>query len=145
MAIGQGDVAVTPLELNDYISTIANGGNLCKTHINLGSKEDCKKINVEKKNLDLVKEGMIGVCATGGTGYTFFDFKSDSLSPVACKTGTAQIGASEDTHAWFTLFAPANLPQIVLTVVVEKGGEGSRVGGPIARSIMDYWNLRNNP
>lgn len=145
MAIGQGDVAVTPIELNNYISAIANGGSLCTTHIAMNSKSECKTISVEKNNLELIKEGMIGVCATGGTGYTFFDYKSPTLSPVACKTGTAQIGASEDTHAWFTLFAPANVPQIVLTVIVEKGGEGSKVGGPIARKIMDYWNLRNNP
>lgn len=145
MAIGQGDVSVTPLEINSFISAIANNGKLCKTHIRMNVKEECKDIRIDKKNLELVKEGMVGVCSTGGTGYTFFDFKSDALNPVACKTGTAQIGASEDTHAWFTLFAPSDLPQIVMTVVVEKGGEGSKVGGPIARKLMDYWNLRNNP
>jgi len=145
MAIGQGDVSVTPVEVNNFISTIANGGYLCKDHIGMDVKEDCKSINVEKNNLELVKQGMIGVCAAGGTGYTFFDFKSDILNPVACKTGTAQTSGTEETHAWFTLFAPAEMPQIVMTAIVEKGGEGSKVGGPIARSIMDYWNLRNNP
>lgn len=145
MAIGQGDVSVTPLEVNSFISAIANNGKLCNTHIGMNVKEECRDLKIDKQNIELVKEGMVGVCATGGTGYTFFDFKSDNLSPVACKTGTAQTSGTEDTHAWFTLFAPVDLPQIVVTVIVERAGEGSKVAGPIARKIMDYWNLRNNP
>ena len=45
----------------------------------------------------------------------------------------------ETTHAWFSAFAPIESPEIVVTVLVEEGGEGSGVAGPIAREIFDYW------
>ncbi len=83
---------------------------------------------------------MSGACEQGGTGYTFFDF----MPKLACKTGTAETSQDGKTHAWFTLFAPVDegKPEIVMTVVVEHGGEGSTVAGPIARTIMDFWKSR---
>ncbi|MEK7550763.1 MAG: penicillin-binding transpeptidase domain-containing protein [Patescibacteria group bacterium] len=146
LSIGQGDVALTPLGVNVMTATIANGGKFCKPYINEKLKtknEKCKESEIKKDNLDLVKEGMRQVClpaqtgTTGGTGFTFFDYKES----VFCKTGTAEVGTDDDTHAWFTLFNA----DLALTVLVEKGGEGSKVAGPIARSIMDYEYLRKNP
>ncbi|MBN1168482.1 penicillin-binding protein 2, partial [Candidatus Woesebacteria bacterium] len=55
------------------------------------------------------------------------------------KTGTAETGGENDPHAWFTFFAPVEEPEIVVTVLVENGGEGSKVAGPIAREIYDTW------
>ena len=148
MSIGQGDVAVTPLGINTYISTIAADGKLCKPHF--AGEAECEQLNLEKENLELIKKGMTGVCSQGGTGYTFFDFaaKHDGIE-AACKTGTAE-SSTDDTepHAWFTFFLPAGTsgpPGIVATILVEKGGEGSKVAGPIARQIADVWVLKNNP
>ena len=148
MSIGQGDVAVTPLGINTYISAIAADGKLCKPHF--AGEAECEQLNLEKENLELIKKGMTGVCSQGGTGYTFFDFaaKHDGIE-VACKTGTAE-SSTDDTepHAWFTFFLPAGAggpPGIVATILVEKGGEGSKVAGPIARQIADVWVLKNNP
>lgn len=139
ISIGQGDMAVTPISLNAMISAIASGGYLCTPQIRLTNNPECQKLDVKKEYLDLVKQGMIGVCRTGGTGYTFFDFNPDSLSgQVACKTGTAETSQDGKTHAWFTAFAPADNPQIVVTVLFEQGGEGSIVAGPVARKIFDY-------
>ncbi|MBI1919318.1 hypothetical protein HYS29_01915, partial [Candidatus Microgenomates bacterium] len=60
--------------------------------------------------------------------------------PVACKTGTAEFGDSKNrTHAWFTVFAPIEDPQITVTVLVEAGGEGSNVAAPIAKKILEEW------
>lgn len=60
--------------------------------------------------------------------------------PVACKTGTAEFGdPSNKTHAWFTAFAPIHNPQISVTVLVEGGGEGSSVAGPIAKKLFEKW------
>ena len=134
LSIGQGDIAVTPLALNQTISAIATG-SYCKPH--LVGEEKCEKLNFKEDNLDLIKEGMRQACATGGTGYTFFDYPD----PVSCKTGTAEVGTDGDTHAWFTLFGN----DLTLTVLVEKGGEGSRVAGPIAREIMNFVRLLKNP
>ncbi len=134
LAIGQGDIALTPIGLNQSISGIATG-NLCRPNF-VGEKK-CKSLNLKKENLELVKEGMKKVCLDGGTGYTFFNYPEG----VFCKTGTAEVGLDGDTHAWFTLFSD----DIVLTVLVERGGEGSKVAGPVAREIMDYVYLRKNP
>jgi penicillin-binding protein 2 len=136
VSIGQGDLAVTPISLNAMISSIASGGYLCSPKINLAEKPNCQKLDIKKEYLDLVKQGMVGVCSPGGTGYTFFDFKV----PIACKTGTAETSQDGKTHAWFTAFAPADNPEIVVTVLFEQGGEGSEVAGPVARKIFDYWN-----
>jgi penicillin-binding protein 2 len=138
MAIGQGDLAVTPIELNTMISAIANKGKLCNPR--LVGEPVCKDLGIGMDSIGLVKEGMVAACSPGGTGFTFFDFKEKKGVVVACKTGTAETNDVDNTtHAWFTAFAPADNPEIVLTVMVEKGGEGSKVAGPIARTIMDYW------
>ncbi|MEK7061401.1 MAG: penicillin-binding transpeptidase domain-containing protein [Patescibacteria group bacterium] len=137
-AIGQGDIAVSPIEVNRAIEIIGNGGEICQPKI-VGSPK-CKNLNFKNENLDLVRNGMEGVCNEGGTGYTFFDWNSDKK--VACKTGTAETNTDSKTHAWFTLFYPSDFPEITLTVLVEGGGEGSKVAGPIARKIMDYWRWR---
>lgn len=139
MSIGQGDVAVTPLEINMYIAAIAKEGSLCKPHFSFG-QESCRELDVEKEDLEQVVEGMKEACAAGGTGYTFFDFAaSHGGRDVACKTGTAESSTDDqEPHAWFTLFAPAEKPEIVATILIEHGGQGSQVAGPIARRIMDY-------
>lgn len=111
---------------------------------------------------------MKAACSTGGTGWPFFDFgipknaganlnlpagKAGSPVPIAgnsanlvkiqtgCKTGTAESHAkSGEPHAWFTVFAPYEAPEIAITVLVEEGGQGSDVAAPIARKILeDYF------
>ncbi len=136
MSIGQGDLAVTPLAINTAISLIANGGKICKPKI-VGQTE-CTDIGVDINNTELIIRGMKAACSSGGTGYTFFDFEEKSGVNVACKTGTAE-NEGKEPHAWFTVFAPAYDPQIVATILIENGGEGSKVAGPIAREIFNYW------
>lgn len=145
MSIGQGDVSVTPIEINKYISAIATNGRLCDPHFLIESKSKCKEIGLSEKNYKLVTQGMKMACKDGGTGYTFFDFYKKYGADIACKTGTAEVGENDKTHAWFTLFYPIEKPEIVLTVLIEEGGEGSKVAGPIARKIMDKWMLIQNP
>ncbi|HET7099139.1 MAG TPA: penicillin-binding transpeptidase domain-containing protein [Patescibacteria group bacterium] len=139
MAIGQGDVSVTPIEINTYIASIANEGILCTPHL-LQKDSKCRQIEVKRENLDLVKEGMKEACSTGGTAYTFFDFaQTHGGIQVACKTGTAEVGTDGTPHAWFTLMAPMDKPEIITTILIERGGQGSQVAGPIARKIMDFY------
>lgn len=133
-SIGQGDLAVTPIEINHYIAAIANNGKICIPQI-VQKDGKCENLKIEKKNLDLIKEGMTKACSSGGTGYTFFDFTPQ----VACKTGTAETNEDGKTHAWFVFFAPNDFPEIVTTVLVEGGGEGSKVAGPIAREVANFW------
>jgi penicillin-binding protein 2 len=137
MSIGQGDIAVTPLAINTAIFTIASGGEFCSP--SLVKKPECRRLAIDKGSVSLVKEGMVGACSSGGTGVPFFDFEEKSGVAIACKTGTAETEEEDITHAWFTAFGPADFPEIVVTVLIERGGEGSRVAGPIAREIFDYW------
>jgi penicillin-binding protein 2 len=140
MSIGQGDVALTPMEVNNFIAAIAADGRICEPRFFSGNPSKCRTIEVKKENLEYVVSGMRDACTEGGTAYTFFDFtKTHGGNEIACKTGTAEVGTDGEPHAWFTAFGPMSNPQIVTTVLVEKGGQGSQVAGPVVRSIMDYY------
>ncbi|KKQ95483.1 MAG: Penicillin-binding protein 2 [Candidatus Woesebacteria bacterium GW2011_GWB1_43_14] len=137
MSIGQGDLAITPIEANVMTMVIANGGALCQPFF-VGDHSECRNLDISEDSIQMVKEGMIAACSIGGTAYPFFGF----YPQVACKTGTAETFNEEKTHAWFIAFAPEDFPEIVVTVLVEEGGEGSKVAAPIAYEIFDYWFTR---
>lgn len=157
MSIGQGYIGVTPLQTLMVTSAFANNGTVCKPQLLKDGPTDCKKLPISQKNIDLIREGMKEACSTGGTGWPLFDFKVvDKIIPpvdktstigakiiykpiqTACKTGTAESTqiATGAPHAWITVFAPFDNPEIALTVLVEEGGQGSDVGGPIAKEIL---------
>lgn len=163
-AIGQGDILTTPLQVNTWTNVIANNGQLCKPNLSQTLKASCRQLPIKKENIEIVKEGMQRACREGGTGWPLFNFSVDNnklkidnsnfleapvsttsaikkvLVTTACKTGTSEYGDPKNrTHAWFTIFAPANDPQISVTVLVEAGGEGSSVAGPIARDLLKTW------
>jgi penicillin-binding protein 2 len=147
MSIGQGDVAITPLAINAAISAIARNGVYCQPHLAIEERlgnDKCVELEINKKSIDLVKKGMIGACSPEGTSVAFFDFSKIYGIDVACKTGTAETEEKDKTHAWFVVFAPVDFPEIVVTVLVEKGGEGSKIAAPIAREIFDYWFENGN-
>lgn len=147
MAIGQGFVLVTPLQLANMTSVIASNGTLFRPQIIMAQEDESGKVIkdyptqkiaeglVSPQDLAVIKEGMRQACAQGGTGWPMFTF---TKATVACKTGTAEFG-NLNPHAWFTVFAPVDNPNIVLTVLIEHGGEGSSVAGPVARQVMDWW------
>jgi penicillin-binding protein 2 len=148
-----------------FTQVFANGGKLYKPHLILGDNKILKKDFVDPKYINLVKKGMEESCETGGVAWPFFNFKvknpklviddknyfKDASSgasmvhvKIACKTGTAEIGDAETKpHSWITVFAPSVDPEIVVTVLVENGGEGSSVAGPVARDILrDYFERK---
>jgi len=149
--IGQGFLLTTPLQVNGWTQAVANGGLIYKPHV-LFSKTVFKTQKfLSEDTVSLIKQGMVEACSTGGVAWPLFDFKvpvsaqasagkvGKSVS-LACKTGTAQHGG-EDTmpHAWITLFAPSDNPQIIVTVLSEDSGEGSNVAAPIAKQILEEW------
>ncbi|MBI3914777.1 MAG: penicillin-binding protein 2 [Chloroflexi bacterium] len=148
MAIGQGYVLATPLQVAQYTEVVANGGKLWKPQLALAvtdangalvrkiDPELIREIPVDASALAIVREGM-RLAATRGTA------ERVNLADVnvAAKTGTAEyygpkINGHLPTHAWFTAFAPYENPQIVVTVFVAGGGEGSEVAGPVAADIL---------
>ena len=159
MGIGQGDILVTPVQVNVMTNILASGGKKCglrMANTMLGREIECPRIEISTGTLEIVREGMIGACSEGGTSFVFFDWNAAALREleratyarslvgkalpiVACKTGTAEYVAPDGktkTHAWLTAFAPADMPEISVTVVVEGGGEGSNVAAPVVRKIM---------
>lgn len=139
LAIGQGDVAVTPVQINLMIGAIGTG-RLCRPVVSYQSsvisKQDCEDLNISQKTLELVRQGMTEACSPGGTAFPLFGFEPQ----VACKTGTAQHGGKETLpHAWFTVLAPATDPEIAVTVLLEAAGEGSYEAAPVAKGILEYW------
>jgi penicillin-binding protein 2 len=98
-----------------------------------------RDLKLKKETLDLIWKGMREACQTGGTGWPLFDFPI----PVACKTGTAEFETLDKTHAWFTAFAPADKPEIAVTVLIENGGQGSDVAAPVAKKVMEkYFGMK---
>lgn len=150
VAIGQGYLLTTPLQVNSWTNVIASGGKLCKPTIEK-KQHACKDLGIKKETIDVITEGMKRACAPGGTGWPLFNFKVKSKTsqeqnesvPVACKTGTAEFGDPDDkTHAWFTAFAPIEDPEISVTVLVEGAGEGSDKAAPVAKKIFEEWFSR---
>jgi penicillin-binding protein 2 len=148
-AIGQLYNEFTPLQLANYISTLANGGKRYKPHlIKRVLKYDGSIVNeispeyeqlpVKPENLEAVKEGMIKVThSVDGTASEAF--KNFPVT-VAGKTGTAETGyeKSRSSNALFVCYAPAEKPEIAIAVVIEKGVWGSYTA-PVARDILEEY------
>jgi len=148
-AIGQADLLTTPLQITMMTSVIANDGKLCKPQVKLetgNSKlaiDNCQDLKLKPETLRLIKEGMKEACSPGGTAFPLFDFKPQ----VGCKTGTAEFGdPAGRTHAWLTAFvapgealAKSGKEPIVVTALVEAGGEGSYVAAPIVKKVMESY------
>lgn len=147
MAVGQGDILATPLQVLNFTAAMANGGKLIKPHlvkqVEDSSKNVIKRFDPEiirenlvaEDNLNLIRRGMREVTKSGTA-------RSLASLPftTAGKTGTAQYGPNNSKeHAWFTVFAPFENPEIALVVLVEGGGEGSEVAVPIAKRILEYY------
>jgi len=148
LAIGQGDLLVTPMQVNGYLTAIANGGKLFAPRLAVGVvhpngvKEPfppklIREVAIDAGNLAIVRAGMRETVAAGSA-------KSLNALPVAVagKTGTAQWNSAKANHAWFIGFAPYENPDFAITVLVEEGGEGSSIAVPIARDIMQWWFTR---
>ncbi|HKZ34602.1 MAG TPA: penicillin-binding transpeptidase domain-containing protein, partial [Patescibacteria group bacterium] len=152
MAIGQGDVLATPLQINMMTTVVANNGTLYAPQNvwKVRSPEGVESVFTTRETtrnvasvdtLRVIQEGMRMAAQPGGTAYPFFTFPIE----VAGKTGTAEFGDPKNrTHAWFTAYAPYKNPEVAVTVLVEGqygGGEGASVAAPIAKEIMQYYFL----
>lgn len=135
VGIGQGDVLATPLQVAVITAYIANGGKLIPPRVvSPGGNASSPLPKVFKdEHIALLKQGMKQACQLGGTGWPLFDF----AVPTGCKTGTAEFGKTP--HAWFTVFAPYDDPKIVVTILIEEGGEGASVAAPVARKVLEWW------
>lgn len=142
LAIGQGELEATPLQLANIECTIANHGFYYKPHLirGIGDKEIIKqeyliknRVGIDSQYFEPVINGMQAVVDRGtAAGSKISDI-------VMCgKTGTAQNPHGED-HSVFVAFAPRENPKIAIAVVVENSGEGSKWAAPIASFIVEKY------
>ncbi len=146
VAIGQGDLITTPLQVAAYTSYFANGRTLYQPHlvkdVKAPSGELIRDVSGEILAKDIfspdvtqvIREGMRQT-VTSGSARSLFELPVTA----AGKTGTAQWSSKKDPHAWFTGFAPYEKPELVITVLVEEGKEGSVAATPIARELLHWY------
>lgn len=146
VSIGQGDVLVTPLQIASMTATIANFGTIyvpsvvegtidaVSKEVRMFEPQVLRKVNVSREHLDTVRWGMRDCVLVGSC-------RQLSALPFEAsgKTGTAQWNSNKENHAWFTSFAPFDNPEIVVTILIEEGVEGSGISAPIAYQFYDWW------
>ncbi len=142
LAIGQGEVLVTPLQMAQFVSVMANRGTLIKPHLGLKlvdpitgiqdviSPKTVTVTDVKLSVMDVILEGM-RQAVDGGTGARAAIYGI----PSAGKTGTAQNPHGKD-HAWYIGFAPFEESEIAICVIVENGGSGGGISAPIAGQYL---------
>jgi len=150
MSIGQGMLLVTPMQVARFMAAIANGGVLWRPRLvqRIERPErgvvyaDTGEVNghvaLSPAVWEFLRQSLWGVVNDGGTGGGARILGLD----VAGKTGTAQMIAKSKSslgqdHAWFAAYAPARDPEVVVVVLVERGGKGGQVAAPIARQILN--------
>jgi penicillin-binding protein 2 len=157
VSIGQGAVALTPVSMAVYISTLANGGTRLTPHL-LKAVDDGtgwkdvpppaprSTVQLKPETIQAIRDGLWMVVNASGTGGKARIAGRD----VSGKTGTAQVISLEGGKAakgrsnrdlrdngWFVFFAPRDHPQIAGVVFVEHGGHGGTTAAPIARHVLE--------
>ncbi len=143
MAIGQGDLLVTPLQVAAFTSVFANFGTLFEPHVARGYGETYSEVSIKddyilqkfsSANIEIIRKAMRETVLRGSARRLL----SLPISSAG-KTGTAEWNSEKSPHAWFTSFAPYENPELVVTVLVEEGGGGESVALPIAYDIYDWY------
>jgi penicillin-binding protein 2 len=150
LAVGQGDVQVTPLQLAVAYSAIANGGNVVTPHLGLDVQTADgfvlrsfdppikRRLNINPLYLETIRQGLRE--AASQPGGTSADVFANFPEQVYGKTGTAQYNGQQD-YAWYACFVPpsATSKPIVVVVTVEQGGFGAVGAAPVAKQILSQW------
>jgi penicillin-binding protein 2 len=145
MAIGQGLVQVTPLEMAVMIAAIANGGQRVKPHLLMSQTNTPETQPVPTglydSTLKVIREGLLAV-VTGGTGQQLND---GSIPLTAGKTGTAEVPGGGTNNALYVGYGPVKHAEIAIAVLVEHGGYGAESAVPIAHEVYKtYFKGRKN-
>jgi penicillin-binding protein 2 len=160
MSIGQGYILTTPLQVARAYAAIANGGKLLKPRfvkeivdeeknvVETIQPEVEREIQIDPKNLQIVKEGMRWAVTGQNSPHASAISLNDLPVAVAAKTGTAQVSRKgcEDCYTiWISVFSPYEDPKIVLTIVLEDvKGRLSQVVVPVAKEVLNWYFSQNN-
>jgi len=158
IAIGQGYLLVTPLQVARMIAAVGNGGTLYRPYViqrigpagegmpeQVTQPEAVGTLPVSAPHLAAIQEALLGVTPKS-IGTAPHRFAGLSI-PVAGKTGTAEVGGPDtEPHSWFAAYAPADNPEIAIVVLAENAGEGSTVAAPLTRQVVEaYYGLPLSP
>ncbi|MGH7728210.1 MAG: penicillin-binding protein 2 [Vulcanimicrobiaceae bacterium] len=146
LAIGQGAMQATPLQMADITATVVNGGTLYRPHlvaqivapdgkvVKRFGREVIRRVPVTQESLREVRAGMAQVTEPWGTAYG----EAIPGLPFGGKTGTAETsGGSGPNTTWFVAYAPADHPKLALAVFMQRtGGYGADTAAPVARAIF---------
>jgi penicillin-binding protein 2 len=156
LAIGQGDLTVTPLQMARFYSAIANGGKLVQPHLLMDVENPNKTLvptqapaaprpvpGLDPSNLGVVQAGLFeGAHLPGGTSYGIF---GHFPVPIAGKTGTAQKvvalpGVTRlENQSWWCGYGPFKSPKLVVCAVIENGGYGGDAAAPAAERVFAHF------
>ena len=151
LAVGQGDLEATPLQLATVYSAIENGGTVVRPHLGLEidssdgtlvQKIDppaARHVQIASQNLDAIRLGLHEAASeAGGTSADVFSNWPQDRYPVYGKTGTAQ-HLNQPDQAWYVCYVPDPVKPILVVVTVEQGGFGAIGAAPVARQILSQW------
>lgn len=167
VAIGQGYLTVTPLQMANMMAAVANGGTLYRPYIvkrvesvagalvQEYGPEKIRTIPLKPETLERVRNALWDVVkGTGGTGGA----ARTTLIDIAGKTGTAQVAEMRGAylkseqlayfirdHAWFVAYAPAQDPRIAVVTLVEHGGHGGSAAAPLAKKVIEKYVQSRKP
>ncbi|NLN85477.1 MAG: penicillin-binding protein 2 [Candidatus Cloacimonetes bacterium] len=148
LAIGQGEVLTTPMQINAFFSAIARRGTLIQPHLlmhTMGSARitrdeiqplEKRRLPWSSETMQVIRDGLWAVTnAPGGTARAVNVPGATSYG----KTGSAENFMGRTTHAWFVGFIETDKPEIVVTVFIENAGGGGAVAAPVANKIFNYY------
>lgn len=148
-AYGQANQEYTPLQLANYIATLVSGGKHCQAHLlkavktydnsevlAVGDATPDHTVEIHDSTLEAVKKGMLGYTQPGGMVYSYF---KDCVVTAGAKTGTAQVGGKQTNNGVFVCFAPYEEPEIVVSIVIEKGGSGAALASTAVKILNAYF------
>lgn len=134
---GQANQLYTPLQLANYIATLASGGQHCKAHLlkavksydntevlAVGDTMPTNVVSMQDSTLEAVKKGMLGYTQPGGSVYSAF---RNCVVTAGAKTGTSELGGDQTENGVFVCFAPYDDPEIAVAIVIEHATWGSNL------------------
>jgi penicillin-binding protein 2 len=154
LAVGQGDLQATPLQMATVYSTIVTGGRVPRPHLGLNIEDSTgrlvqqlnpgspRHVDINQTYQQAIMTGLrLAAGAPGGTSYDVWQGWDQNRFPIYGKTGTAQRNGQQD-QSWYVCYSydgtPAHRP-IVIAVTIEKGGFGAEAAAPAARLMMSRW------
>ena len=153
LAVGQGDLQASPLQLAVAYSTVANGGSVVRPHVGMRVEDASGRViqevdpaprrqaEIDPETTKTILDGLHAAAQEpGGTSYGVF---GGFPVEIAGKTGTAERGETVEDQSWYAALAPYPDPDVVVVATIERGGFGADAAAPAVRQILtNYFDVK---